>query len=101
MRATDAAIEKYLETKTAKGSSFEQVLAEIEAQNWPLDRVSHEHGVTRIIRGVGYEVVGTSSIRAELGSYGLIFNTYVSASWAFNQAGELIFVKVTRSTDAI
>jgi hypothetical protein len=47
------------------------------------------------------EVVGTSSIRVELGEYRTPFVTSVSAFWGFDKEGKLIDVWVWKEVDAL
>ena len=47
------------------------------------------------------EVVGTSSIRVELGEYRTPFVTSVTAFWGFDKAGKLIDVWVWKTVDAL
>lgn len=81
------------------GSSTDDVLRAVEAKGW-------EHSV---VRNVGFlkqkamhhaAVVGSSSLEAHLGDYGVFFRTSVDAYWGFDRDGRLLEVWVWKTTDA-
>lgn len=66
------------------------------------------HGLSGSHSSAGYlnqnrrppEIVGSSSIRANLGDYWLPFVTNVTASWGFDDSGNLVDIWVWKTTDA-
>ena len=99
LRRPGSMIEGSLLRMAPLGSSPAEVLQAIEQKRWT-------HGA---VRGVGFvkqesnrrmEIVGTKSVDAHLGDYGIFLKTSVDACWGFDADGKLIAVWVWKTTDA-
>jgi hypothetical protein len=99
LRRPASVIESSLLRMAPLGSSKADVLRAIEKQGWkhssirPVGFLKQESSRPR-------ETVGTISIEAHLGDYGIFLNTSVVAYWGFDANGKLIAVWVWKTTDA-
>ncbi len=91
-------IEIYINTITPTGTSFEDVMSEVESRDWAISHSSQTQGFYDQ-RANPNKVVGNMSIRASLGDYqGFPLKTNVTVFWGFDKSGALIdtWVWVTR-----
>lgn len=91
-------IELYLSSITPIGSSFEDVMSEVESRDWGLSYSSKTQGF-HDQRKSPDKITGEMSIRASLGDYqGFPLRTHVTVFWGFDSSGSLTdtWVWVTR-----
>lgn len=101
LRRSESSIRTVLLEKAPLGSSMNDVRSLIQAESWEVAYDDESRGfLDQRVRPS--KVVGSASIRAELGSYqGLPWRVYVTVFWGFDNEGRLIDVWVWKTLDAL
>jgi len=102
LRKPDSNIKDYVQQFTPIGISFDEVLSEIEKQDWLFVHANRKFGHANP-NVKGGRVHGDMNIQASLGSYywRFPFKGFVSAYWIFNEDAELIRIFIWRNVDAL
>ncbi|MFG1691426.1 hypothetical protein ACGF5M_04660 [Gemmatimonadota bacterium] len=101
LRLPSSVIEWYLIQGAPLGSDIGEVRQYVAQHGWHVAYDSEERGFLDQ-RSKPNRVVGSMSIRAELGQYqGLPFVGHITAFWGFDERGRLIDVWVWRTRDAL
>jgi len=102
LRRSQEAIKRSILKQTPISSSMEEVIEVIERKEWDVryGDIDYNRGYTD--RDT-YEVVGVKSIRACIGSYSdfILFTTYVSVFWGFDEEGKLIDVYIWKDISSV
>jgi len=92
-------VEASLLKMTPLGTTSDEVLRKLQTKGFHPTLIST--GFYKQKMPTKPEVVGTSSIRVELGEYRTPFVTSVTAFWGFDKTGRLIDVWVWKTVDAL
>ena len=101
LRRSESDIRAELLERAPLGSSMSDVRSLIQERSWEVAYDDESRGfLDQRVRPP--QVVGTSSIRAELGNYqGLPWRTFVTVFWGFDAEGKLIDVWVWKTHDTL
>jgi hypothetical protein len=99
LRESEQALRQSILVQTPLGSSFEDVLRELQARGYVA--IPSSHGLFRLDAEEHVKTFGVSSIRVELGDYWTFpfFATSVAAYWGFDAKGRLFDVWVWKGTE--
>jgi len=98
---SEKSLRKMILKKTPIGSNMDDVIKYINSKKkWKVAWISYDSGFYH--QGIFPEkVIGSKSIRVNIGEYGLIFKTSVTVFWGFNEDSKLIDIWVWKTVDAI
>jgi hypothetical protein len=102
LRRSETAIRDAILKLTPLGSPASIVLTVITKERWDSDGLNSHSGFLKQEAGKKTEVVGVTSVRANLGHQWTFpfLTTDVAAFWAFDKEGRLIDVWIWKTVDA-